>query len=69
MHYHDYKPIQGTSDGVLEVCSECKHRLTTKIDSKGRSDNKKYLIDHVRDTCQPRGRTSKVFNRFYKIKK
>lgn len=69
MHHHDYKTIQTTSDGILEICNECKHRLTTRLDSKGRPDNRKYLLDHVRDTCQPRGRTGKVFDKYYKNNK
>lgn len=69
MHHHDYTVIQSTHDGILEICKECKHRLTTRTDSMGRIDNRKYLAEHVRDTCQPSGVTSKVFNKYYKNNK
>lgn len=66
MHYHAYKLIQETAEAQVEVCTECKHRLITKKDKKGRIDTKKYLAEHIRDTAQPNGRTSKIFNQYYK---
>lgn len=67
-HEHDYVIIRKTGDGMLEVCSECKKRNIIRNDLKGRIDNKQYLKDHVRDTAQPHGRTSKIFNKYYKPK-
>lgn len=65
-HQHLYKTINDNSDGLLEICIECKHRLITKKDPRnGRIDNKKYIKEHTRDTAQPNGRTSKVFKKYY----
>ena len=66
---HAYNFIHQTKDGVLEVCKICKRRLTTRFDSKGRSDNRKYLAEHERDFAQPVGRTSKTFLKVYGDKK
>ena len=65
LHYHNYKAISENSDGLVEVCVECKHRLTTKKDINGRIDNKKWLSTHQRDTAQPNGRTGKIFKQYY----
>lgn len=65
MHYHDYIPVSENADGKVEVCSECKKRLVTKKDSKGRIDNTQYLREHQRDTAQPTGTTSKIFKQYY----
>lgn len=66
MHIHQYKLINDNKDGRVEICVECKFRLTTKKDSKtGRIDNRKYLKEHLLDTLQPNGRTGKLFNRYY----
>lgn len=53
------------TEAVVEVCNECHHKLITRKDRKGRIDNKAYLKEHMRDTAQPTGPTSKVFKRFY----
>lgn len=65
MHSHDYIRVSENADGVVEVCKECKYRLITRKDIKGRIDNKEYLKEHVRDTAQPTGITSKVFKQYY----
>ena len=66
MHTHNYRIINDSKEGSLEICIVCKKRLVTKKDPKtGRIDNKKYLKEHSRDTAQPRGRTSKIFNKYY----
>lgn len=67
-HEHDYVVVRQTGDGILEVCRECKKRNLVRIGLSGRIDNKQYLKDHVRDTAQPNGRTSKIFNKYYKPK-
>lgn len=64
-HVHNYTPVNTTKDGITEVCTECKKRLYTKLDAKGRADNRKYIVEHVRDTAQPTGITSKVFAKAY----
>lgn len=65
IHTHNYMPVKTTPDGITEVCTECKKRLYTKLDSKGRADNRTYMREHVRDTAQPRGATSKIFAKAY----
>lgn len=65
-HQHNYKTINDLPDGKLEICTECKKRLTIKKDPlTGRIDNKKYIKEHIRDTAQPFGRTRKVFIKHY----
>lgn len=65
IHHHNYKLISDTSEAMVEVCIECKHKNIIKKDSKGRIDNNKYLQDHQRDTAQPTGPTAKIFERYY----
>lgn len=66
MHAHNYKLIQENNDGRLEICIECKKRLSTKKDPKtGRIDNKKYSKEHARDILQPFGRNGKLFRKYY----
>lgn len=65
-HLHDFIKVNENTDGILEMCRECKKRVTTKKDPRtGRTDNKKYLKEHKRDTLQPNGRTGKQFNRYH----
>lgn len=64
-HQHDYTVIKSTPAGIIEVCNECKKKLVTKTDSKGRVDNRAYLKEHIRDTAQPTGITAKIFKQYY----
>jgi hypothetical protein len=64
-HIHQYNAIKDTPEAIVEVCSTCKHKLTTKKGSNGRIDTKKWLKDHVGDTAQPTGSTAKVFKKLY----
>lgn len=64
-HLHDYETVGENDDAVIEVCKECKKRLVTKKDKKGRIDNIAYLREHQRDTAQPTGPTAKIFQRFH----
>ena len=64
-HIHNYTIIGHNERSIVEVCGECKKRLVTKLDDKGRSNNREYLKEHISDTCQPTGATSKIFERFY----
>ena len=65
-HYHDYETVSENSDGLVEICRECKKRLVTKkAPDSGRIDNKTYLKEHIRDTAQPGGATDKIFRQFY----
>ena len=66
MHTHNYKIVNDSKEGTLEICIECKHRNSFKKDPKtGRIDNRKYLKEHQRDTAQPFGRTGKLFRKIY----
>jgi hypothetical protein len=65
LHYHSYQVVSQNVQGSVEVCTECKHRITVKVDANGRIDNKKYLKEHVRDTSQPNGKTGKIFKQYY----
>ena len=64
-HIHNYEIVRHNANAVVEVCVECKKKLTTKSDKKGRIDNKAYLKEHQRDTAQPTGTTANIFKRFY----
>lgn len=64
-HVHDYEVAKSTTSAMVEVCRECKKRLITKMDARGRIDNKAFLKEHQRDTAQPRGSTAKVFQKYY----
>jgi len=65
MHAHDYKIIKSDSLSVTEVCIECKKKLITKMDKKGRTDNREYLKEHSRDTAQPTGATKHIFDKYH----
>lgn len=65
MHIHNYRTIQDTTRATVEVCTECKKKLITKMDKKGRIDNKTYREEHERDLLQPTGKTKQNFDRFY----
>lgn len=64
-HICDFRKINESKDGILEACRQCHRKLATKKDRNGRIDNKKYLKEHQRDTAQPFGKTSKIFNKIY----
>lgn len=64
-HYHRFKIVSETNSGVVEVCTQCKEKLITKKDKKGRVDNMAYLRSHIADTAQPKGPTAKVFAQVY----
>lgn len=63
---HKYQLIRETGEAIIEVCSRCKKKLITKKCRKtGRIDNKKYLKEHAVEFAQPRGRTSKLYEKHY----
>lgn len=62
---HDYVVVNKNDDGQVERCKLCRKRLVTKVDKYGRMDNKKYLEEHIRDFCQPKGRTAKIYEQVY----
>lgn len=65
-HLHDFKKINEDSHGILEICVECKKRVSIRKDPRtARIDNRKYLKLHQKDVLQPNGRTGKQFTRYY----
>ena len=64
-HLHDYKIVQETKNGIIEVCRQCKHKLKTKKGFNEKINNKKYLKEHRRDFLQPWGETAKDFKKEY----
>lgn len=53
-------------DAQKEICLDCnKTKIYNKDEATGRVDNIVYLLDHARDTAQPRGPTAKLFRRLY----
>lgn len=64
-HYHKYRRVSENSDGIVEVCVECKKKLTTKVDRHGRIDNAKYLKEHAADFAQRTGATAKIYEQVY----
>ena len=62
---HDYKRISENTDGLVEVCGNCKRRLVTRKDSKGRIDNQVYAREHIADIVQPTGPTAHIFKQLY----
>lgn len=65
MHYHTYERIAENEEALVEICTQCKKRLTTKKDKRGRIDNEKFRKEHVADFAQPHGATGKVFKKLY----
>lgn len=65
-HLHSFKKINEDNSGILEICTECKFRLSTKKDPKTqRIDNRKFSNAHKLDLLQPFGRTGKLFRKYY----
>lgn len=51
-------------DAKVEVCSLCSRRVIyNKVN--GDVDPKQYLNDHIRDFCQPLGRTRYIYEEIY----
>lgn len=65
MHAHNFRLIKEDDSGIREICIECKFVLKTPKGKTGRIDNKKFLKEHIRDSCQPFGRTGKLFRKIY----
>ena len=64
--YHQFEVSRSLEDANIEVCVLCSKKVVYyKEPITGRIDNKKYLADHIRDFCQPRGKTRKVFEKLY----
>ena len=64
-HLHKYRIVEEYPDALLEICTECGHRLVTRIPKEGKFDNKRYRESHRRDFLQP---SDKEFKKYYGIK-
>jgi hypothetical protein len=60
--------VRETPEAYVEKCDFCHRRVDYRIKG-GTIDNRKYLSDHIRDTCQPYGRTKQVFEQVYANKR
>jgi len=64
-HLCNYVRIGENNEALIEICSECKKKLTTHKGRDGRIDSEKFRIEHIRDFAQPRGQTLNIFKRYY----
>lgn len=62
--YHKYEVSRDLPDVQIEICVLCGNKVTYKK-IRDRVDNVKYYLDHLRDFCQPYGRTSAIFAEIY----
>jgi len=66
--YCDFVPVIDDEQAQVECCKYCgKKVIYNKYD--GRTDNARYLRDHIRFTAQPTGRTGKIFEEIYRTDK
>jgi len=60
----DFRPSRNLPDALIEVCVKCGKKVVyNKV--KGKTDNRKYLRDHIRDTVQPFGKNAELFEKIY----
>jgi len=58
-------PIHTDGRHIFERCERCGRRWSWIIGLDDRIDNRRYLTAHVRDFCQPHGRTKKIYLKLY----
>jgi len=63
---HDTQILHETPRVKWEVCKICTKRFRFNKGYKGRIDNLRYLEVHIRQFCQPNGKTKRTFNKLYK---
>ena len=66
---HNMKLLHESKVVKVERCLICGYRGRYPKDSKGRTDNVKYLKDHVRQFAQRHGSTKRVHARLYSPEK
>ena len=66
---HNMSLVSETKTIKVERCLICGYRGRYPKDSKGRTDNVKYLKDHARQFAQRNGTTKRVFNKLYSPEK
>ena len=62
--YHDPIRLWENLEAIKEWCRLCGVNLVY-YKRDGKTDNKEYYNDHIRDFAQPYGSTAKVFYRIY----
>jgi hypothetical protein len=64
--YCNFTQVRKTEDALVEDCLFCHRREVYKLKENGQAvRNEKYMLDHIRDFCQPFGITSEVFVEVY----
>ena len=58
-------PLHTNNRSIWERCIKCGRRWHWNINPKDRIDNKRYLAVHIREYCQPTGRTKKTYFKLY----
>ena len=61
----NFEKSRDLPDALVEICTFCSKKVIYRKGKKGRTDNKKYLSDHIRSTVQPFGKTAKLFKKIY----
>lgn len=62
---HDIETIFQDSTVIEECCKLCGKEFKWNKDYQGRVNNADYLEAHVRDFCQPYGKTAQLFYLLY----
>lgn len=63
---HQFRIIKDTERAKWEVCEICNVRKRYNKREKGRSNNREYLKDHLRNFCQQTGSTRRIYNKIYR---
>lgn len=62
--YCSFRVLRTANDLQIESCRFC-HRFVRYNIVNGDMDNERYRLDHIRDFCQPFGRTALVYEQVY----
>lgn len=62
---HEWTKIHDDRKVLWEQCKICAKKMKWNKGYRMRVDNKKYLEEHVRSTCQKFGVTRRVYYRLY----
>lgn len=65
---HDIHFVLENNKVKVERCHLCNKVFRWNKRANGRTDNVKYLEAHIRNFCQPGGKTRRVFHKLYKPK-
>lgn len=62
---HEWATIYDSRKVKWEVCKICGKKMKWNKGYRLRVDNKKYLEEHIRSTCQKFGKTKRIYYRIY----